>query len=209
MLMILLASSLSFATPEVSAQRNPDAEAPEVPTEESGRLVVEARIPFELAVDGRKLAQLFTSGRVVFDIKPGKRDIRIYTNGSPEDMVIEFMPNAETVMIVGRTGITTGQPRHETSDLDIDTVTQVNFRAAGTLGSQIRIDGERFTVHPDAETPMEIASGTHEISVRSVDGTAIWASGVLTLTGGDVVVQIAEGRLPEVTGGGHFTARGG
>ena len=207
MLMLFLASSLSFAGTEVATQRNPDAEVADAPLTDLGRLVVEARVPAELLVDGHKIVQTFTSGTWSFNIKPGKRNLRVYTNGEPEDLVVEIMPTGESLLIIGRTGITTGQPSAPAHDADA--VAQVSFRAAGSIASQIRLGAERFTLQPDAVHPLELPAGPHDISVRSADGTAIWATGVLTLDGGAVVIQVAEGRLPEVTGDGRFTARGG
>jgi len=208
MLLLFLASSLSFAAPTtVSGQRNPDAETANEPLADMGRLVIESRVPTEVLVDGHKMMQLFTSGTSMFDVRPGKRRVRVYTNGNPQDLVVEIMPTGETILIVGRTGITTGQ--RTAAENPTDAVAKISFRAAGDIASQIRLGKERFTVQPDTIYPLELAAGRHDISVRSADGTAIWASGVLTLDGGKVVVQVAEGRLPEVTGDGRFTARGG
>lgn len=207
MLLLFLASSLSFAGPEVSAQRNPDADPVEEDVVDMGQLVVESRVPTEILIDGHKVIELFTAARSIFDVRPGKRNIRVYTDGSPEDLIVEIMPTGETVMIIGRTGTTTGQRAEATRDPDA--MANVSFRSAGGISSQIRLDDDRFTLEPESVHPISLAAGRHQISVRSADGTAIWATGVLTIDGGKVVIQVAEGRLPEVTGDGRFTARGG
>jgi hypothetical protein len=211
MLLYFLTLSLSFAGPEVSADRpsmlNPDAEPSDVALVDLGQLVIETLVPAEVLVDGRKVVQLFTSGRLTINVLPGKRNIRVYTNGNPQDVVIEILPTGETLLIIGRTGITTGQPRQKTK-VDPNAVAQVSFRATRNTAAQIRIGTERYYLEPETVHPLEIPTGRHDMSVRSHDGTAIWASGVLTLDGGAVVVQISEGRMPEVTGDGRFTARG-
>jgi len=208
MLNLLLVCSLSFAGPEVSSPRNPDATDPVSEPTDPGTLVVEARVPTEVLVDGHKMVQLFTSGRVELPVAPGDRLLRIYVNGNPEEHPVEILPTGATVVVVGRTGITTGQHGPSPST-DADRLAHVQIRTLQDVSSQIRLDGQRIQVQPDEVHPLSLPAGKHEINIRSYDGTAIWATGVLTLDGGEVIIQIGEGRLPEVTGDGRFTARGG
>jgi hypothetical protein len=208
MLTFLTLSTLCFAEPGPPAQHNPDVEAVDETAAEMGTLVIDARVPAEVLIDGHKVVQLFTSATVDLNVAPGKRRLRVYVNGSPQEHPIEILPTGATLVIIGRTGITTGQ-RDALPPTDASAIAQVRFRAAGDVASQVRIDGKILRVQPEEISPIELVSGRHDISIRSLDGTAIWAKGVLTLDGGDVVIQIAEGRLPEVAGDGHFTAHGG
>jgi len=207
MMMLLLACTLSLAGPDVSAAPNPDAKDTLDEPVDLGSLVIDARVPVEVLVDGHKMVQLYTSGHVKLNVAPGHRRLRIYVNGTPEEHAIEILPTGAALVIVGRTGITTGQTSPAVIAQD-GTLAQIRFRSVGAVASQIRLGERRIMVQPDEIQPVEMAPGKHNISIRSSDGTAIWATGVLTLDGGEVVIQIAEGRLPEVTGDGRFTARG-
>ena len=208
MLTFLLVSTLSLAEPGPVAHRNPDVEEAVDPNDELGTLVIDARVPTEVLVDGHKVMQLFTSATTELRVRPGNRRLTIYLNGTPQEHSIDIQPTGSSLVIIGRTGVTTGQ-RNAPSTSDASEIAVVHFRAAGDVASQVRINGKIVKVQPQEVSPMELPSGRHDISFRSLDGTAIWATGVLSLDGGEVVVQIAEGRLPEVVGDGRFTARGG
>jgi hypothetical protein len=52
--------------------------------------------------------------------------------------------------------------------------------------------------------------GEHPMSLRSSDGTSVFARGVLTVSGGkDLVVQVTEGLMPETSGEGISFSSGG
>ena len=109
MMMLLLACTLSLAGPDVSAAPNPDAKDTLDEPVDLGSLGIDARVPVEVLVDGHKMVQLYTSGHVKLNVAPGHRRLRIYVNGTPEEHAIEILPTGAALVIVGRTGITTGQ----------------------------------------------------------------------------------------------------
>ncbi len=212
MIPLLLVSSWAGAKPPNAD--NPDAGTlPEVvaapqEAQPGGPMVVEAHVPIELMVDGVKLAQLWYPGTARFDIVGGSHVVRVYVDGNPQDVNVEVHPGHETHVLVGRSGITvTKAEPPPVGDVD---VVSVELRVVGGGAAQIRVDGERHRLSGGDRMTLSLAPGPHAMSVRSSDGTAIWAAGTLSLTGGaPVVVQIAEGRMPEVGGPGRFDPGGG
>jgi len=212
MIALLLVSSWAFAgTPPAD---NPDAgslpsvvAAPQE-AQPGGPMVVEAHVPVELMVDGVKLAQLWYPGTARFDIVGGSHVVRVYVDGSPQDVNVDIHPGNETHVLVGRTGVSV--TRSETQPPGPVDAVAVELRVVGGGAAQIRVDGERHRLSGGDRLTLTLQPGPHAMSVRSQDGTAIWAAGTLSLTGGTpVVVQIAEGRLPEVGGPGRFEPGGG
>jgi len=213
MIALLLVSSWSVAAPPKA--QNPDAGSlPEVvatqqeAAQPGGPMVVEAHVPVELMVDGVKLAQLWYPGTARFDIVGGSHVVRVYVDGNPQDVNVDIQPGSETHVLVGRTGVSVTKAETQPAS-DVDAVS-VELRVVGGGAAQIRVDGERHHLSGGDRLTLTLPPGSHAMSVRSSDGTAIWAAGTLSLTGGaPVVVQIAEGRLPEVGGPGRFDPGGG
>ena len=133
--------------------------------------------------------------------------LRIYTQGKPHDMPLNLVADAELSIVVGRTGITAEE---QVATVDDGITAPVEFRVLGARGASLRIDGDRHSIPAGGHLQLQLANGVHNVSVRSGDGTAIWASGRLNVTGGPpLIVQMSEGRLPEVSGGGTFDAGSG
>jgi hypothetical protein len=213
MIALLLASSWGIAA-ETPRANNPDAgtlsevvASPEV-AQPGGPMVVEARVPVELMVDGVKIAQLWYPGTARFDIVGGPHVVRVYVDGNPQDVSVEIQPGHETHVLVGRSGISVTKAEVAAPG-PVDAVS-VELRVVGGGAAQVRVDGARHTLSGGDRLTLSLPPGPHAMSVRSSDGTAIWAAGTLSLTGGaPVVVQITEGRMPEVGGPGRFDPGGG
>ena len=194
--------------------RNPSVEdAPSLHADEGGILFVDAKVPTELLVDGVKLAQLWFPGEVSFRINEGPHQLRVYTYGNPSDFPITISEGVQTRVLVGRTGITlpvdaAGEaPTAATTADDGDTV-KVEFRSVGG-GTMVRLGKERMRLANGERSQVGLAPGSYSMSVRSFDGTVVWAKGTLEVPqGGPLIVQLAEGRLPELSGGGRFHAGG-
>jgi hypothetical protein len=181
---------------------DPEATDPVV----AGALVVDARVPVEILVNGAKLASLYAPGESRFQVEVGHHRVSLWTNGKPTDVELDVAEGQEARVLVGRTGVTTSSGPISTPPA-ADAVA-VEFRVVGTPGAQVRVDDGRHAVQSGRTFTLELAPGAHPLSVRSADGTAIWATGTLQVTGSPVVVQIAEGRVPEVSGSGSFSAGG-
>jgi hypothetical protein len=209
----LLLLSLALATPgqpdpiQVFGPRadNPDAEAAPTAPATMGQLQVEALLPTEIVVDGVKIAQLWLPGSATFSIPVGDHLLRVYTQGKPNDLRIHVDGERGLKVLVGRTGVSTEQAAAP----DLDATVAVEFRVMGTRAATLRLDDGKHKVQPGQPLALELDAGSHPLSVRSEDGTVIWASGVLAISGAaPVVVHVTEGRMPEVSGGGAFSTGG-
>jgi hypothetical protein len=181
---------------------------PAAPTEvEAGSLLVDAHLPVEILVNGVKLGQLYVPGEARFRLVTGHHLLRLYTNGNPTDLPIDIAEDQEARVLVGRSGVTTTTGPAPAAP-DVTVPVPVEFRVVGTPGAQIRVGDGRHVVRSGAVFSLQLVPGSHPMSVRSADGTAIWATGTLEITGSPVVVQISEGRMPEVSGSAAFTGGG-
>ncbi|MEQ1565362.1 MAG: hypothetical protein ABMA64_06970 [Myxococcota bacterium] len=168
-------------------------------------LVVDAKLPAEVLLEGVKLAQLYFPAEVRWKVEVGEHLARVYTNGNPVDVPITLVAGVTTKIVVGRSGVTTER-------LDRPEATgpaKLELRMVGAGGAVVRLDREAHHLDAGGRVELELPSGSHPMSVRSADGTVIWAAGALDVYQGEVLVMIAEGRLPEVSGTGAFHAGGG
>ncbi len=201
----LVLLSLAFADPTGSAPTAsaPDAAPPTVNGLELGRLEVEALMATEIVVDGIKLGQLWIPGEAAFLIPAGDHVFRAYTQGKPHDLPIHVASAHPLRVLVGRSGVSADRPDQDVTDATA--LVPVEFRAMGARGAMLHLDDTKHQVQPGQPLSLELTAGSHMLSVRSSDGTAIWASGVLAVSGAQpVVIHVTEGRLPDVSGGARF-----
>lgn len=211
MIALLLTSlfSLCGAAPLNHPAEPPEAAAAppeEVPSALAAHLVVDAKVPVEILLGGYKLGELFYPSKAQFDlVAPVTTTARLYTSGAPTDVPIELKPGETVRILVGKTGITADK---EVSTLDAAKGPfPLELRLIGAGGAMVRIDDKRHVLGSSGRIQTELPAGRHTISVRSEDGTVIWATGDL-LIDGPLVMQITEGRLPELSGRGSFIAGG-
>jgi len=201
----LLLIALAFAAePPTTLPRadNPDVATSPPASLEMGELEVEAMQPAEILLDGVKLGQLWFPGEVGFAVPAGDHLLRVYMQGKPSDLAIRVPANGEVRVLAGRTGLSA---THDTDDDAVAASVQVEFRVMDARGASLRLGDQRHKVQAGSPLSLELDTGPHVLSVRSSDGTVIWASGVLTVSGAaPVVVHVTEGRLPEVSGGARF-----
>lgn len=202
----------AFAATNPSAASAPalapaaDVAGGEVPGPEGADLVVDAKVPVEILVEGMKLGQLFFPGEVRYRIVAGHHLVRLYTNGQPTDLAIDLVAGQRARVLVGRTGITVS---NEAVAAPPPGPARVELRFVGAGQAQVRLGSTPHALQPGHDLTLELPSGAYPLSVRSGDGTVIWASGQLDVSAGDaVVVQVGEGRMPEVSGPGAFHAGG-
>lgn len=195
-----LLACLAFADPP------PPAEVPALPP---GMILVEAHVPAEVRIDRRPVAQVYLPSTIEFAAPQGDHELSVLIGGATTQLAISVPPAPDRAMVlIGRTG-TTVRTAAKPAAVEVALV-PVEVRGAGPGTVQFRIDSERYQLENGATHALSLPTGEHPISVRSPDGTAIWAVGKLKLSSGDVViVQVSEGRLPEVSGAGVFVANGG
>lgn len=172
-----------------------------------GLLVLDARLPMELTVDGQPLAQLYKAGEVRLELPAGTRRIRVYTNGLPNDLDVVVPTGGEVHLMAGRSGLSVSTAALAAPvEVLADARIPVQLRMADSIGARVHVDQQRIAVGAEAQVDLLLAPGKHAVSVRSDDGTVVWASGTLTVSGpGTVVMQLSEGRMPEVSGKGSFS----
>lgn len=167
-----------------------------------GELLVEASVPTEVHVNGQPVAQVFYPSEVKVQLQPGEVELTVFVDGHPSRYRVEIPDTGQAVVVVGRTGITTSRraaPRERADILALP----VEVRSAARSRIMVVFDQQRHWVDPGQVLHLELDPGRHGMSVRSGGGTEVWARGVLDLRAeeGTVLIQVAEGMLPEVATG--------
>lgn len=163
----------------------------------AGQIVVQAEVPVEVSVDGRPTVQVFTAARVEIDAEAGEHDLTLFINGRGNKIRVTVPKEGSAGVVVGRTGITTDAATAE----DQADAADVEIRVVGTTGLRLVLDGKRYTLAPGDTESLHLTRGNHALELRSSNGTAVFAQGNLDIRGtGPVVIQLSEGRAPEVVG---------
>jgi hypothetical protein len=172
-----------------------------------GWLCVDARVPTEVAVDGHRVAELIYPAELRVGVPSGSRTVRTWVHGEARDLRIDVPVNGEAHVLVGRSGVSAGAPPTVAPPEPVGP-SDVQIRVVGDAAVQIRVDRQRWQVGAGDMARVTLAAGAHEMSVRSPDGTVVWATGQLEV-GGPLVLHVAEGRAIEVSGPGRFEPAGG
>jgi hypothetical protein len=217
---LLIATLTALAGP----QMNPEVDAPSAPdalSEEDvealdallpesrplGTIVFDTRLPAEVRIDGMVVAQLYTGAQLSVKAPVGPHELVILTNGTPRTGKVDVPATGKATVMVGRTGLTTGQ---SASEPDADGTATLQFRVVGSRGVLVQLGDDRFRIDSNSQKGIVMPIGSYDMRVRSADGTVVWANGRLELSRAvPVVVQLAEGRLPEVSGPGSSFSPGG
>ena len=177
------------------------------PPPADGTLDIDARLPAEVLVDGRPVAELYQASRMQLVMPAGQHTLKVYTNGNPEEIEVIVPPDDTLMVLVGRTGLSI-DARVASAARKVGTApVAVQVRMRDTIGARLYVGQDRYKIGPSAQLDLQLPVGPHTLSVRSDDGTVVWASGTLDVRGPDaVVVQVSEGRMPEVSGKGSFSS---
>lgn len=168
----------------------------------AGDLVVDVKVPVTLSLDGQQVADVFQPGVLRMPIPDGAHKVTAVVGGKPQvfEVTIGLTP---VVLLVGRSGTTVGAPDALPPPVVAGGDIPVRFRSAARDRLLLQIGGQRVVVAPGVGLSLPLSLGEHEMTVRSPDGTSIYARGVLVVAGvGDLVVQLAEGKMPETSGPG-------
>lgn len=205
--MMMLTCLVALADP---VARNPDAPVDQGPDVIAARGVVDfdVRLPAEIRVDGAAVATLYGAGVLQLKLAPGPHEVMVLTNGIPRSLAIQVELDERGKVLVGRNGLTASAESLAPDDVGGDAA--VELRVVGGQEVLVQIGRDRYRVDGRGTSTVDIPVGTHRMSVRNGDGTVIWASGRLDLKrAGDVLILLAEGRLPEVSGPGSAFHAGG
>ncbi len=174
------------------------------PEPEPGLLAIDARLPAEVLVDGRPIAEIYVASRVEIEVPAGPHALKIYTNGTPEQLDV-VVPSGEALrVVVGRTGLSVSAERPEPAGT---APVAVQFRMTDPTGARVYLDERRLRLPSGGQLDLDLDPGDHRLALRSEDGTVVWASGTLFVEGPDpLVIQVSEGRMPEIVGQGAFAS---
>jgi len=169
----------------------------------AGELVVEAHQPAQLHVNGQPVAELYTASVLHLQLAAGDYAVTVMLNGKPESVDVAIPAEGGTTLVIGRSGITTGQIA--AAEPAADGPAKVEIRVSGAAGVMVQVDEKRHRLGAGEVLTIDLDQGTHKLQIRDHAGTVVWARGTLEVAGAEMVVQVAEGRMPEVAGtGGVF-----
>ena len=202
------APDTSSSTPAELSEEDVEALDALLPdTQQLGTITFDSRLPAEVRIDGLVVAQLYTGAQLSVKATVGTHELLIITNGTPRTGRVDVPATGRATVMVGRTGLTTGRTDAET---DASGTATLQFRVVGSQGVIVQLDGDRYRVDANSHKGVVVPVGAYDLRVRSADGTVVWANGRLELDrAAPVVVQLAEGRLPEVSGPGSSFSPGG
>ena len=171
----------------------------------AGEVVIDARLPTAISIDGTMFAELYLGGELHFELPDGPQQLTIHVAGGahPRDIIVS--PSVAARILVGKTGIDVLDGAAALPEFGSS---QVAFRLQGDEGVVLVLDGVRHSVPVGTSPIIELPIGPHRLGVRSADSTVIWAEGTLDVDGGPATVHLAYGQLPETSGGVGFRPAG-
>ncbi|TVQ91916.1 MAG: hypothetical protein EA397_08430 [Deltaproteobacteria bacterium] len=167
----------------------------------AGEIILHAEVPVEVAIDGQPIAQVYRRSRIHLDVPSGERRVNLLIGGNPTQLRLPIKDEEITHIVVGRTGVSTR--REAVPDPQDEGVAQVEVRAVGREHLRLTIGDQTYRLAVGDQETLELPLGRHRAQLRSGNGQAIFATGVIELReAGTVVVQLSEGRAPEIVGSG-------
>ncbi|HMV66545.1 MAG TPA: hypothetical protein PKA64_06820 [Myxococcota bacterium] len=175
----------------------------------SAELVVDAKMPARVSLDGVVVADLYVPGLLRVPTEAGTHELLVTVDGRPHELRVAVHDDTPLLVLVGRSGVTLGETAPAAA-VAAAGPWGVRFRVSGRERLLVQVDGQRVVLSPGGGSTLQLGPGEHRMSVRSSDGTMVYARGVLQVRGGEeLAVQVGEGSLPETSGAGvSFVADG-
>lgn len=168
----------------------------------AGDLVVDVKVPVNVSIDGQQAADVFQPGMLRLPVDDGPHKVTVVVAGKPSVFDVTIGPSP-VVLLVGRSGTTVGAADAQPVPLATGADIPVRFRTTARDRLLVQIAGQRVVVAPGVGVTLPLGLGEHEMTVRSPDGTSIFARGMLVVGGsGELIVQLSEGKMPETSGPG-------
>ena len=166
---------------------------------ETGTIVIDAKVPVEMKLDAEPVGTLLVPSTLTVVTTPGAHTLKMWVHGTASDVPVEVPAGGQVVVVVGSGGVTAGAPPKVAGVGPV----RVELRSLGREALAVVIAGTRVVVDAGQIVPVELPAGEHTVTLRNLEGTAVWADGTLVVGAGTVVVvQISDGRAPEVAGAG-------
>jgi len=180
----------------------------------AGTVVIDARVPVEVWIDGALIGELAAPAQLYVEAPTGAVAVTLLIGGQPQKETVQVPEVGKALVIVGRTGVTTGTIEPEVAAAAAGgaaaapdpsaTSSLVEFRSAAREDVLLVVGKERVTLAPGTTRKFDLTHGTTQLSLRDSSGTVVWAHGTLDVVGDGLIVQVADGRLPEISGAGSF-----
>ncbi len=170
-----------------------------LPAALAGDVVFDLKVPARLVLDGQSVAEVHVESVLRVPVAAGTHQLSVTVANSVQsyDLVVG---DGQVVVLIGRTGTTVGKPEAAVA-AEAGGLCSVRFRVSAAERMMVQVDRQRVLVGPGEGVALPLAPGEHELSVRNVDGTQVFARGTLqVLASGEAVAQISEGRMPETSG---------
>lgn len=166
----------------------------------AGQVLVHAEVPVDVFDHDVPLARLYVPSTVSLELPVGERELKLWVDGKPHVVAFVIPPTGPVVLVVGEGGISV--PAHPPDVVGV-APGPIEFRVVGKVPVTLMLDDQRLRLQPGDVYRVDLRDGRHTLGVRDASGTVIWARGSLELSGPRaVVVQLGEGRMPEVAGSG-------
>jgi hypothetical protein len=167
----------------------------------AGEVVIDAHVPTDVFYGDAAIARLFVPSVLTVPLPSGRQSLRVWIGGDPHDIFVDVPEVGSTTVLVGKTGVTSNA-----AALPDGVIGPVEFRVTGKSPVLLVLDDIRYRLGPTDVLKLDLADGQHRLTVRDETGTVIWARGSFEVNDPrGVVVQVAEGNVPEVGGtGGAF-----
>lgn len=163
-----------------------------------GDVVVDAHVPTDVFMGETALARMFVPSVLTLPMAAGRQELKFWIDGSPHPIFIDVPEQGAITVLVGKSGITSNAQA-----VPEGAIGPVEFRVTGKQAVMLVVDDLRYHLGPQDALKIDLADGTHHMDVRDAMGTVIWARGSFTVNDPrGVVVQVSEGRMPEVGGSG-------
>lgn len=166
----------------------------------AAELWVDVRVPGRVLVNGEVVAILARPAELRVRLPAGTHELMGSFADRQISTTVELKEGQPSRVLLGRTGASV---LHDATPEAGEGPAKLQMRVADGATLRVYLGDARHRVGPMEAPLVELESGTHKVEVRSEDGTAVYARGRLVVpAGAEVILQIVEGGLPEVSGRG-------
>ncbi len=166
----------------------------------AANLVIDVKVPVEVWLDGELAGQAVLPCELHYERPAGPAELILVIAGRNQPYRVDVPESGVARVVVGRTGVTLSEDEASTPAAEPAAAYVVEIRSASREDLVVVLAGKRLTLAPHEVRTVDLAPGTHTLSVRNPHGTVVWAQGKLHVLGAGLVVQLTDGRMPEVSG---------
>jgi len=162
---------------------------------------IASELPVNVRLDGIPVANVLVAAKLAIDVEDGEHTLEVDVRGKTRTHEFTVEGNQTARLVVGKSGTAF----HVEGEVPVKLST-VRIRGVGSQGLLVQVGDQRFPLGDTELRKLVLAPGRHDFKLMNADGTMMFASGSLRISGAEADVLVSEGRLPEVTGDGAFDA---